>query len=253
MLHLERPIVFFDIESTGTDPATDKIVELAMMKIYPDQRQEWKVQRFHPGRPIPAEATMVHGISDSDVANCPRFEQHAGEINNFLQGCDLGGYNSNRFDIPMLAEEMMRSGIPFTTDGRNLVDVFKIFTLMERRDLTAAYKFYCSKELTNAHSAEADIQATYEVLLAQLQRYDALQNNVTFLHEMGKEGDFIDNGRRMVMQNGKPHFNFGKYKGQPVADVLRRDPGYYDWIQKSDFMLDTKEKLTRIKMELSGR
>lgn len=251
-LKLTRPIVFFDIESTGTNVAIDRIVEIALMKVHPDQVQEKKVYRFNPGMPIPEEVVKIHGITNEDVATAPKFEEKANEILAFFDGADLAGYNSNRFDIPMLVEELLRCGLVFDLKRRRSIDVFKIFTSMERRDLEAAYQFYCGKELKNAHSAEADIDATYEVLLAQMERYDELPDDLDELHEISKEGDFVDLGRRMIYVDGVPHFNFGKFKGRSVKDVLDREPQYYDWIMRSDFMLDTKQKLKEIKLLLKS-
>lgn len=247
-LKLTKPLVFFDIESTGLNVAVDRIVEIALMKIHPDQVQEKKVYRFNPGIPIPEEVTAIHGITNEDVADAPHFEDKAREILEFFGDADVAGYNSNRFDVPMLVEELLRSDLVFDTKNRRFVDVFKIFTTMERRDLEAAYQFYCDKDLKNAHSAEVDIDATYEVLLAQLDRYDVLTNDIKDLHEISKEGDFVDLGRRMIYINEEPHFNFGKYKGRKVKEVLHREPQYYDWIMRSEFMLDTKQKLKEIKL-----
>lgn len=249
-LNLDKPIVFFDIESTGTNVATDRIIELAIMKLFPDQHKESRVYLFHPGMPIPPASTEIHGITDADVTNAPRFSEKAQEVVEFIGQADLAGYNSNRFDVPMLVEECMRAGVLLDTRHRRFIDVYKIFAAMERRDLASAYQFYCGKELTNAHSAEADITATYEVLLGQIQRYDELQNNMDYLHELSKDGDFVDLGRRMLYVNGEPTFNFGKFKGQKVVDVLRREPQYYDWILRSDFLHDTKQKLKEIKLTM---
>lgn len=249
-LQLDKPIVFFDIESTGTNVATDRIVELAILKIHPDQVKENRVYLFNPGCPIPAEAAAVHGITDADVANAPYFKDKANEIVNYIGDADMAGYNSNRFDVPLLVEECMRAGVLLDTKHRRFIDVYKIFAAMERRDLASAYQFYCGKDLTNAHRAEADITATYEVLLGQLERYDDLQNNMDALHEISKDGDFVDLGRRMLYVNGEPTFNFGKYKGHRVVDVLRKEPQYYDWILRSDFLYDTKQKLKEIKLTM---
>lgn len=248
-LKIKKPIAFIDIEATGINVATERIVEIAMLKLNVDGSKELLTKRMDPGMPIPPEASMIHGIYDEDVKGLPKFRQLAGEINEFLENCDLAGYNSNRFDIPILVEEFLRADILFDTKQRKFIDVFRIFTLMEKRDLTSAYKFYCEKELENAHSAEADITATFEVLEAQLSRYPTkLQNNVDFLHDFTQDGDFVDFGRRMIMKDGEPVFNFGKHKGRKVKDVLDREPQYYDWIMKSDFMLHTKQKLKEIKL-----
>lgn len=249
-LNLEKPIVFFDIESTGVNVATDRIIELAILKVHPDQMQEMRVYRFNPGQPIPPAATEIHGITDSDVANAPFIEDKAHEIVAFIGDADLAGYNSNRFDVPMLVEELMRAGVLFTTKNRRFIDVYKIYAAMERRDLSAAYQYYCGKSLDNAHSAEADTRATYEILLGQLEMYESLENDLDALHEISKDGDFVDLGRRMIYVEGEPVFNFGKYKGRKVKEVLRQEPQYLDWILRSDFLQDTKQKLKEIKLSM---
>jgi DNA polymerase III subunit epsilon len=247
-LKLDRPIVFFDIESTGTNVATDRIVEIAILKIQPDESKEMRIFRVNPGIPIPEEVVKIHGISNEDVADCPSFKDLAKDVLEFIGSADMAGYNSNYFDLPLLVEEFGRAGILFDTRNRRFVDVFKIFVSMERRDLQAAYKFYCNKEMVNAHNAEADILATYEVLQAQLQRYEELPNDLDKLHEISKDADFVDLGKRMIYVEGIPHFNFGKHKGRKVVDVLKEEPQYYDWIQRSEFLSDTKQKLKEIKM-----
>ncbi len=248
MLQLKRPLAFFDIESTGTNLTNDRIVELCILKIKSNGEKTLKTWRINPECPIPPEVTAIHGISDSDVANKPTFAQVAKEIMEYIAGCDLAGYNSNQFDVPMLNEEFLRVEMDLRADRRRFIDVFKIFQKMERRDLQSAYRFYCNKELINAHSAEADVTATYEVLLGQIQRYgDALQNDVEFLHDFSAEPEFVDAGRRLIRdEKGVVRFNFGKYKGHSVEEVLRKEPQYYDWIMKNDFLLDTKQKLKEI-------
>jgi DNA polymerase-3 subunit epsilon len=196
--------------------------------------------------PIPPSSTAIHGISDDDIKDAPTFKQAANELRQFMENCDIAGYNSNRFDIPLLVEEFLRTGLEFDVKDRKFVDVQKIFHLMEKRTLAAAYKFYCDKNLENAHSAEADALATYEILEAQLLRYDQLQSEVEHLADFTKEDEYVDFARRMVMQNGVEVFNFGKYKGRPVKDVLKIEPQYYDWMMKADFPLNTKQKLTDI-------
>lgn len=249
-LQLDRPIAFFDLETTGINLSTDRIVEISILRIQPDGRKDIKTMRINPGIPIPAESSAVHGIFDADVANAPTFKQVANELRDFLNNCDIGGYNSNKFDVPILVEEFLRAGVGFDEE-RRYVDVMRIFTLMEKRTLEAAYKFFCGKELNNAHSAEADVTATYEVLLGQLDKYgDALRNDIPSLHEFTKDGDFVDFGRRMIMKNGKEHFNFGKYNGQPCEDVYRREPQYFDWIYKNDFPEHTKLKLRMIEFRI---
>lgn len=246
-LHLIRPLAFVDLETTGTDFAKDRIVEIAVVKAMPDGSTVEKCNRVNPTVPIPAGASAVHGIYDKDVALCPTFKEVAPDYAELLADADLAGYNSNRFDFPFLAEEFLRAGIPFSVTEKKFVDVQRIFHNMERRNLEAAYKFYCGKQLEGAHGALADTRATYEVLKAQLDRYEELKNDVGFLHEFTKDGNFIDLGRKMYMDNGIAKFNFGKHKGVPVKEVFKKEPQYFDWIMKSDFPLDFKEKLRAIK------
>lgn len=245
-LQLKRPLAVIDLETTGTNVATDRIIEIAIVKVFPDKTVQSKVKRINPGMPIPPSSTAIHGISDEDVKDAPTFKQCANELRQYMDNCDLAGYNSNRFDIPLLVEEFLRTGLEFDVKDRKFIDVQKIFHLMEKRTLSAAYKFYCDKDLVNAHSAEADALATYEILEAQLSRYEQLQSEVTPLAEFTKEDDYVDFARRMVIQNGVEMFNFGKYKGRPVRDVLKIEPQYYDWMMKADFPLNTKQKLTEI-------
>ncbi len=246
-LQLKRPLAVFDLESTGVDFVKDRIVEMSILRINPDGEKTVVTFRLNPTIPIPVEASLVHGIYDEDVITCPTFKEKAQEIYDMLNPCDLAGFNSNKFDVPMLLEEFIRAGFSFSIDNRALVDVHRIYTLYEKRNLEAAYKFYCDKTLLNAHSAEADTVATYEVLEAQLQRYTDLQPDVHFLHNFSSEERFIDSGRRFVYQGGKSVFNFGKYKGRGVEDVLRSDPGYYNWMLNGDFAEHTKQKLREMK------
>lgn len=245
-LQLKRPLAVIDLETTGTNVATDRIIEIAIVKVMPDKSIHHKTKRINPGMPIPPATTAIHGISDEDVKDCPTFKQAANELRQFMDNCDIAGYNSNRFDIPLLVEEFLRTGLEFDVKGRKFIDVQKIFHLMEKRTLSAAYKFYCDKNLENAHSAEADALATYEILEAQLGRYEQLQAEVEHLAEFTKEEEYVDFARRMIMQNGVETFNFGKYKGRAVRDVLKIEPQYYDWMMKADFPLNTKQKLTDI-------
>lgn len=247
-LQLERPIVFFDLETTGIDVAKDRIVEICLIKVFPNGNEESKVMRINPTIHIPEEASKVHGIYDADVAESPTFAEVGADIWAFIEGCDLGGFNSNHFDIPMLAEEFLRAGIKANLQACRSVDVQNIFRKMERRTLSAAYRFYCDKDLENAHSALADTRATYEVLCAQLDRYpDALQNDICFLSDYSRMNQNIDYAGRIIMgSDGVETFNFGKYKGQHVMDVLRRDQGYFSWIMQGDFALNTKQVLTEI-------
>lgn len=246
MLQLKKPLAFIDLETTGINLGTDRIVEIAVVKILTDGTTIVKRKLINPGMPIPPASSQVHGITDEMVKDAPSFAQAAQELRQILDGCDLAGYNSNKFDIPLLVEEFLRAGVELDMKGRRLLDVQQIFHKMEPRTLSAAYKFYCGKQLENAHSAEADAMATYEVLNAQLERYPGLGNTVdSVLKELGDE-QIVDFARRFVMENGVEVFNFGKHKGKPVADVLRAEPQYYDWMMKGDFPQNTKQKLTEI-------
>lgn len=245
-LLLKRPLAVIDLETTGTNVAQDRIIEIAIIKVFPDKSTQSKVKRINPGMPIPAGSTAIHGIKDEDVKDAPTFKQAANELKVFMENCDLAGYNSNRFDIPLLVEEFLRADIEFDVSKRKFVDVQRIFHLMEKRTLGAAYKFYCDKQLENAHSAEADALATYEILEAQLGRYEQLQQDIDGLSDFTKEEEYVDFARRIVMQGGQEVFNFGKYKGRPVKEVLKAEPQYYDWMMKADFPLNTKQKLSEI-------
>ncbi len=247
-LKLERPIAFFDLETTGIDVAKDRIVEIAILKIRPDGQKDMKVRRVNPGIPIPKEASAVHGILDEDVQDAPSFAQIAKSLFILLQDCDLAGYNSNRFDVPLLAEEFLRAGINFSIKDRRLVDVQGIFFNKEKRTLEAAFEFYCNKPLEGAHSAEADISATHEILEAQLDRYSDLENNIDFLAEFSAQQKFADLAGRMIYNSkNEVVFNFGKFKGVPVKQVLQNEPGYYGWMMHGDFPLYTKQVLKEIK------
>lgn len=250
-LSLSRPIIFFDIEATGLNVATDRIVELCYIKLFPNGEEEVKTQRFNPGLHISAEASAVNGIFDEDVASCPTFKEKATELAKTFTGCDLAGFNSNHFDIPLLAEEFIRAGIDFDITGAKFVDVQGIFHKMEKRDLTSAYKFYCHKDLTQAHTAEADTRATLEVLEAQLDRYaeDGLKNSVPYLAEFSRRNRNVDLAGRIVYNDqGVETINFGKYRGRAVSEVLKRDPGYFAWIMQGDFTQNTKQTFMRIKL-----
>lgn len=248
-LNLKRPIIFFDLETTGVDTAKDRIVEISMVKVKPDGEEEVRTRRINPGIPIPPEATAIHGITDADVANAPKFAQIARSLEEFIRGCDFGGFNSNRFDLPVLVEEFMRAGIDVDFKRRRFVDVQNIFHKKEQRTLVAAYKFYCGKELDGAHSAEADTLATYEVLKAQLERYDDLANDIDALAEFSTRGDAADYaGRILYDEKGVEVFGFGKYKGRSVAEVFRAEPSYYAWMMNGDFPLYTKKIITEIRM-----
>ena len=258
-LQLTRPLVFFDLETTGLNIASDRIVELSYYKVFPNGTSEGKTFRVKPVQMmlgqevqlhISEEASAVHGIYDEDLVDCPTFKEVAKQIARDIEGCDIAGFNSNRFDVPLLAEEFLRAGVDIDMSRRKFIDVQVIYHKLEQRTLSAAYKFYCDKDLENAHSAEADTLATYEVLKAQLDRYpEALQNDMAFLSEYSSFTRNVDFAGRMVYdEQGVPTFNFGKYKGIPVVEVLHRDPGYYSWIMQGDFSLNTKQVLTRIKL-----
>ena len=248
-LNLRNPLVFFDLETTGIDIAKDRIVEISMVKVMPNGEEIVKTRRINPGMPIPPESTAIHGITDEDVKDCPKFKEIAKSLAAQIEGCDLAGFNSNRFDIPMLAEEFLRAGVDVDLNRRKFIDVQTIFHKMEQRNLTAAYKFYCNKDLANAHSAEADTMATYEVLKAQLDRYPELENDVNFLSKYSSFTNNVDFAGRMVYnEKGQEVINFGKYKGRLVVEVLKSDPSYYAWIMNGDFPLNTKKMLTEIRL-----
>lgn len=262
-LKLKKPLAFFDLETTGTNISKDRIVEISIVKAMPDGTTEVKTKRINPEMPIPIESSLIHGIYDEDVKDCPTFRQLAKGMAQFLQGCDLAGYNSNRFDIPMLVEEFLRVDTDFDLKNRKMVDVQRIFHQMEPRTLGAAYKFYCGKTLENAHSAEADTIATMEVLCAQIEVYDGVsiedksgkkiepvKNDVEALHEF-TSSKMVDFAARMAFDDkDRIVFNFGKHRGKLVTDVLTKEPAYYDWIMNNDFPMDTKRKLTEIKLSM---
>jgi len=245
-LQLSKPIAFIDLETTGISITNDRIIEIAIVKIAADGTRLVKRKLINPGMPIPAGSTAVHGITDEMVKDAPSFKQVANECKQFMDHCDIGGYNSNRFDIPMLIEEFLRAGIEFSTEGRKFVDVQKIFHKMEERTLSAAYKFYCQKILEGAHSAEADAQATYEILEAQVTRYPQMGATVDSIVQFTGEDEMVDFARRFIKENGIEIFNFGKHKGKTVEKVLKEEPQYYDWMMKGDFAMNTKQKLTEI-------
>ena len=247
MLNLTRAIAFIDLETTGVSLSSDRIVEIAIIKILPDGSRQVKRKLINPEMPIPKETSDIHGITDDMVKDAPTFKQAGNEIKMFIENCDLGGYNSNRFDIPILMEEFLRAGMEVDLSTRKMVDVQHIFYTMEPRTLTAAYKFFCQKELVNAHSAEADVDATIEVLMAQLDRYTNLGNSVESILGVIGEDKIVDYARRFGFNDkGVEIFNFGKHKGRPVRDVLKSEPQYYDWMMRGDFPLHTKQKLTEI-------
>jgi DNA polymerase-3 subunit epsilon len=248
-LNLRNPLIFFDLETTGINIVRDRIVEISYVKVFPNGKEESKTFLVNPGIPIPPESTAIHGISDEDVKNCPTFKEIAKTLATQIEGCDLAGYNSNRFDIPMLVEEFLRADVDIDLNKRKFIDVQTIFHKMEQRTLSAAYKFYCDKDLTNAHSAEADTIATYEILKAQLDRYPELENDINYLSKFSSFTNNVDFAGRMIYnEDGKEVINFGKYKGQLVDEVLKKDPAYYGWVMNGDFPLNTKKILTEIKL-----
>lgn len=251
-LNLCNPIIFFDLETTGLDVSTDRIVELCYIKVEPNGNEETCSMRINPERHIPEESSNIHGITDEDVKGCPTFKQVAAKLWHTFEGCDLAGFNSNKFDIPMIVEEFMRAGIDIDLSKRKFIDVQNIYHKMERRNLVAAYKFYCGKDLTDAHSAIADTKATYEVLQAQLDKYpDELQNDIQFLSDFSRMGNNIDfAGRFVYAEDGVTEMvNFGKYKGKTVKEVLAKDPSYYSWMMRGDFTMNTKQVLTKLKFK----
>jgi DNA polymerase-3 subunit epsilon len=248
-LKLNRPLCFFDLETTGIDVSKDRIVEISIFKVFPNGTTESKTWLVNPTIPIPAQASAVHGITNEKVANEPTFNELASQVHNMIKDSDLGGFNSDRFDIPLLAEELLRAGVDFDMKNRVSIDVQTIFHKKEERTLSAAYKFYCNASLENAHSAEADTIATYEVLKAQLDRYDDLENDAKWLSEFTTRKKSVDFAGFIALNNeGKEIFTFGKNKGQLVEEVLEKEPGYYGWIQGADFPLYTKKVLTGIKL-----
>jgi DNA polymerase-3 subunit epsilon len=260
-------LAFFDLETTGTNIGKDRIVEISILKVMPDGEKKTKTMRFNPTIPIPNEVSLIHGIYDVDVANSPTFAQQAGNIAAYIENCDLAGYNSNKFDIPMLLEEFLRAGIDFPIKNRKFVDVQNIFHIMEKRTLEAAYKFYCDKKLENAHSAESDVMATYEVFMSQLQRYADTEitdktgktvkpvvNDINALAEFTKMNDNADpSGRLVYNTKGEETINFGKYKGMVAEEVFKKDPGYYSWMMDGDFPMYTKKLITEIKLRGVGK
>jgi len=253
-LKLDKPLAIFDLETTGISTTKDRIVEIAILKVAPNGTEQEFRSLVHPEIKIPKECSAIHGIMDEDVANSPTFKEIADDVYQFLTDCDLGGYNSNRFDVPMIIEEFNRAGIDFDIAKRKLIDVQKIFFKMEKRDLTSAYKFYCNETLENAHSAMSDVKATYAVLKGQLDRYEDLKADAQFLHEFSNEVYKVDLAQRFVLNADKePVFNFGKHKGRKIEDVLNQEPQYYDWMMKNDFPTETKKKLTEIRLKAFNR
>lgn len=253
-LNLKNPLVFFDLETTGTSINTDRIVEICYLKVLPNGNEESKTMRINPEMHIPEASSAIHGIYDKDIVDCPTFKEVAKDIARDIEGCDLAGFNSNRFDIPLLAEEFLRAGVDIDMMKRKFIDVQVIYHKLEQRTLSAAYRFYCDQSLEDAHTAEADTRATYEVLKAQLDRYpENLKNDMAFLAEYSSFNKNVDFAGRIVYdEKGVEIFNFGKYKGLSVKDVLQKDPGYYSWILNGDFTLNTKNVLTKIRLRETG-
>jgi DNA polymerase III subunit epsilon len=253
-LKLRRPIAFIDLETTGINVSSDRIVELSVLKINPNGKEEWMTSRINPGMPIPPKSTAIHGITDKDVADAPAFKEIAKKLATFLEGTDLAGFSAIKFDIPVLAEEFLRVNIDFDFLKRKYVDAQVIFHKKEQRTLAAAYQFYCNRELVNAHSSKADTEATYEVLKAQLDRYNDLENDIEKLADFSAFNNIADFAGRIVFdENGVEVFNFGKHKGKPVETVFREEPSYYSWMMNGDFPLYTKKILTEIKLRSFGK
>ncbi len=250
-LNLKRPIIFFDLETTGTNVTQDRIVEISLIKVMPSGEEIEKTRRINPGIPIPAEATEIHHISDADVADAPTFKMVAKDLARIFTGCDIAGFNSNRLDIPMLDQEFQRAGVKFDFTKPRFIDVQTIFHKKEQRTLVAAYRFYCDKDLEGAHSANADTRATYEVLKAQLDRYSDLSNDIDALSDFSSQNRNVDLMGRLIYNDKRQEvINFGKYKGKLAEEVLRSDPGYYSWILQGDFPQNTKDAFTKIKLRL---
>jgi len=253
-LKLEKPIVFFDLETTGIQIATDRIVEISILKVFPNGNKESKTWLVNPEMEISKEAIEIHGITNEKVVTEPTFNELASKVSKMIEGCDLAGFNSNRFDIPLLAEEMLRAEVNFDMQDRKAVDVQVIFHKKEQRTLSAGYEFYCDKNLENAHSAEADTLATYEILEAQIEKYDDVENDINFLSEFSSHTKRVDFAGFIIYdENDVENFSFGKYKGKKVTDVFRANPGYYSWMQNADFPLYTKKVLTKIKEKMNPK
>lgn len=261
-LNLKSPLAIFDLETTGTSIANDRIIELSFVKVSVNGEKEVKTMRINPTIPIPYESSVIHGIYDEDVKDAPTFKSVAKNLGKWLEGCDLGGFNAIKFDVPILVEEFLRADVDFEVTNRRLIDAQRIFHMMEKRTLSAAYKFYCDKELVGAHGAEADTLATLEVLEAQIERYDGqevtdnlgnkigmIENNMETLHQLTFNKLVDLSGRLGYNSEDQIVFNFGKHKGKLVTDVFKNEPSYYDWMMKAEFPLDTKRKLTEIRLK----
>jgi len=250
-LTLKRPLVVFDLETTGINISHDRIVEMSFIKIDPNGHEEMRTYRVNPTIPIPPEITQIHGISDADVSDKPTFKDLAQELNLFLKDCDFGGFNSNKFDFPLLVEEFYRAGIEFDTEKRKFIDAQRIYHFKEPRNLKAAFRFYCEKELENAHSAEADTMATWAVLKAQIERYEDIPRDIEGLHRMSGQNNLADLAGRLIFNNNQDVvFNFGKHRGKLVKDIFRTEPNYYKWMMDGDFPMQTKNVLTRVRLSM---
>ena len=248
-LQLTKPLVFFDLETTGLNIVTDRIVEISLLKVFPDEHEEKMHFLINPEIPISEQAAAVHGITDNDVKDAPVFKSVGKEIAAFMKDCDIAGYNSNKFDIPLLAEEFARVDIDFDWTKSRFVDVHVMFLKKEPRTLSAAYQFYCNKELEHAHSADADTYATFEILKSQIEKYSDIENNIDFLSEFTAQNKNVDFAGRIIYNDKKVEvFNFGKYKGQSVEEVFQKDPGYYGWMMNGEFHSHTKQVITKIKL-----
>ncbi len=247
-LNLSKPLCFFDLETTGVNVAKDRIVEISILKVFPNGNKESKTWKVNPTIPIPPATSAIHGIYDKDVENEPTFKELAPEVYQIIKDADLAGFNSNRFDVPLLAEELLRADVDFDLDKHKLIDIQVIFHKLEPRNLAAAYQFYCEKDLVDAHSAAADTNATYEILEAQISKYDEIKNDIKFLSNFSSHRKTVDLAGFIIYNGDDEVFTFGKYKGQKVEETLQKDPGYYSWIQNADFPLYTKKVLTRIKL-----
>ncbi|MDP4224018.1 MAG: 3'-5' exonuclease [Bacteroidota bacterium] len=253
-LNLRRSIAFLDLETTGINVSSDRIVEISILKVSPGGKEEWMSTRINPEMPIPPKATAIHGIRDEDVADAPAFKEIARNLKAFLEGCDLAGYNAIKFDIPVLAEEFLRVNVDFDIRKRKYIDPQVIFYKKEQRTLAAAYQFYCNRNLENAHSSRADVSATFEVLKAQLDKYKDLENNVDRLADFSSFNNIVDFAGRIILdENGVEIFNFGKHKGKSVIAVLKEEPSYYSWMMNGDFPLYTKKILSEIKLRSFGK
>jgi DNA polymerase-3 subunit epsilon len=253
-LNLKNPIIIFDLEATGLNLVFDRIVEISIIKVFPNGEEEMKTRRINPCIPIPAEASEIHGITDEDVKDCPTFREVAKSLAAYIEGCDLAGYNLVKYDVPLLAEEFLRVGVKIDFHKKKIIDIQNIFHKMEQRTLVAAYKFYCGKALDNAHNAEADTKATYEVLQSQLDRYPELENDIKFLSEFSVRTQNLDYAARIIVdKDNEPVFNFGKYKGRKVKEILTVEPAYYAWMMNGEFTIDTKRVLTKIRLSMKDR